>query len=196
MPFGFPDTFEIEPPKKSVWGKPGTLSENWTRPDWQLDEHKKREFGKQLALHSNPFHAACLVYIDANQAMWASVHLLSDPVVIASKVEHKTEQAEKPLDKDGFAAKVLAFAEERDIRGYYVLEGKDRLAAFRLYGEVKQFIGNKADLTINNNNTNQINEMRIVLVKPKEQEQPKTINHEPAEDIRQVLPHVKLVGAA
>jgi len=71
------------------------------------------------------------------------------------------------LDKDAFAARLLAIADEaieRNGQRHFVHEAKDRHAFLKLYAETMGFVGQKALIDASTNFTN--NEMKIVLVKP------------------------------
>jgi hypothetical protein len=76
-------------------------------------------------------------------------------------------QSPKLLDKEGLAAKLLEWADEKIIKSgqvHYANDAKDRLAFLRLYAEVMGFVGKASIDATANNFTN--NEMKVVLVKP------------------------------
>lgn len=136
------------------------------KPAWHDDEEKKKLFGIELGREPRPFIAACEVFKnDTTAALWASINWITDPVVIAAKDLYLkvVEDEENLLDKKQLSLRLLAFAEERDQSGrFYVHDGKDRLAALKLYAEVQGYIGK---LSIDNSTHNfTSNEMRIILV--------------------------------
>lgn len=165
-------------------------------PAWHNDEELKRRFGIELAKHK-PFEAGLAVFgDDTNSALWASFNWLADPLVVATRDNYtqNIELSEKLLDKDAFAAKMLKLADEKDISGrFYILEGKDRLAAYKLFAEVQGFIGKLSIDASTNTFTN--NELKITLVKPEKQEQiaPTVIEQEP--EIVALPLNLKLVGS-
>ena len=71
------------------------------------------------------------------------------------------------LDKEAFAARLLAIADEaitRNGQKHFIHEAKDRHSFLKLYAETMGFVGQKALIDASTNFTN--NEMKIVLVKP------------------------------
>jgi len=165
MPFGYSDFFTIERPTSS-W------SNSWNDAEsWKHDEALKRAFGAELLRHQKPFQAALALIADTGQALWASVHWLADPVVLASKeAAHNANAGANLLDKEALAAKLLEFANEKDpSQRFYVVEAKDRLAAYKLYAEIQGFIGNKIDINASTNTINNL--MQIKFVKPEPQEE-------------------------
>ena len=138
------------------------------KPAYQEDEGLKKAFGIELAKASNPFEAACKIFVDTSQALWASTYWLADPLVIASRdIYLETVELNKPpLDRNQLAAKVLALADEKIlINGVYrpTIEAKDRVAALKLYSEIQGFTGKvEIDNSVTNNT---LNEMTIKLVR-------------------------------
>jgi hypothetical protein len=194
MPFGKPDYFEVEPTQPSLWGS------SQPNAEWVNDENKKKEFGIELAKQENPFNAACEIFKDdTGAALWISKHWLIDPVVIAARDLYLEAKAAETnlLDKHQLAARLLKFAEEKDVsQRFYITEAKDRLAALKLYAEICGFIGaGKVEIDASTKNINN-NVMKIVLVKPDNQNDTKVI--EAVSDIEPVdnpLPiNIKLVG--
>lgn len=149
-------------------------------PSYQADEALKKAFGIELARASNAFEAACVVAEDdTSKALWISSNWICDPVVEASKDAYLKTLAlsSPPLDKEQLAAKVLALAEEKILKGGIPIpsiEAKDRIAAFKLYSEIMGYTG-KVEID-NSSKTFTHNEMTIKLVKA---ETPVTINHTP-----------------
>lgn len=188
----FPNMFEVAPVEFSTgW----TLPEAGPTPDidWQADEAKKKLFGIELSKQSgNPFLAACNVFEDASKAMWASKFWVTDPVVIGARDAYqKTVEVEcKLLDKTQFSVTVLNLAENSD------LEGRDRIAALKLYAEVQGWL-NKAVIDASTNNFTNNNEMQIVLVKATKTEEIKTVEHIPDDISDDELPiNIKLVASS
>jgi hypothetical protein len=167
-------------------------------PAYRSDEGLKRLFGVEWAKNPKPFEAALIVFgEDTNAALWVSWNWLTDPIVLASKDAYaqNTELNEKLLDKDQLAARLLQFAEEKDVSGrFYVLEGKDRLAAYKLFAEIQGFIGKLSIDASTNNFTN--NELKLTLVRAtKIEQEPEIIEQEPV--IENTLPvNIKLVSNA
>ena len=193
MPFGFADTFEIQPPNSgsrppSNWLK---VAEN---SDWQKDEARKKLFGIELTQHPTAFEAACAIFKDTTQALWVSQNWLNDPTVLASKSAYNQATNLELLDKQGLSRKLLDFAEEKDLTGrFYISEAKDRLAALKLYAEVQGYIG-KVDINPTLNNTTN-NIMKIMFVKPEHKnDNQKTIEHSIEEQPKLKLP-IKLVSS-
>ena len=151
--------------------------------DYQTDVEKKKAYGIELAKvnakdRDGYFAAACKVFEeDTSAALWVSANWLSDPIVVASRDAYAVaaKTAQPLLDKDGLAAKLLECAEEKIERNgqkFYVNEAKDRLGFLKLYAEVMGFAG-KLNIDASTSFTNQ--EMKVVLVKPDEKPETKTI---------------------
>lgn len=168
---------------------------------WQDDEEKKQQFGIELAkLPESPFNAACAVFpTNTSQALWALQNWPNDPIVMASRDLYiqAVEENTNLLDKAALAAKLLKFSDEKTSDGkFYLYEGKDRLAALKLFAEVQGFIGKvNIDASTNFNQTN--NEMKITFVEP-ENKEVKTIKPSVTiidnEDNLEILNGLKLVG--
>ncbi len=166
MPFGRQDIFQVELP--SSWGSPPEIDQPWRR-----DEALKRQFGVELSKHFKPFNAACAVFgKDTNKALWVSVNWLNDPVVIAARDTYaqEIEQETKLLDKDALAVRLLEFSEEKSPDGrFFIHESKDRLSAYKLYAEIRGYIGTKIDIDASTKLSN--NFMTIKFVKPEQEKQ-------------------------
>src|SRR5882757_2217746 len=167
---------------------------------WKDDEELKVQFGCALAQgFKNNFEAACSIFgKETNKALWASTKWLEDPIVIKAKEEYNavTAPQEELLDKISLSRKLLSFAEETiifngEIR--YAAEGKDRLAALKLYADIQGFIAKDSISTTINNSPKF---MEIKFVEPDKKEVVKTIEHE--SKIEHVLENspikLKLVG--
>lgn len=199
MPFGHPDFFKVEPPKPV---NPWANSSAWVThevkalPDgWKDDEALKRQFGIEL-VDKSPFAAACVLFKDTVQALWASHNWLADPIVIAAKADGEAKQVANLLDKNALALKLLKFAEEKDpTQRFYVVEAKDRLAAYKLYAEVQGFIG-KVDIDASTKTFNNTT-MKIVFVKPEDKQDNKIIDLPSVEEPEKprLPPNIKLVGS-
>lgn len=165
----------------------------WPTVSPRNDPEKKKLFGIALAHGLKPFEAGLKVFgSDTGSALWASQEWIADPDVVQARSEQAVKQPSKLLDKDQLAVRVLDFADERDLSGqFHINEGKDRLAAFKLYAEIMQFIG-KTDTVTNNNFTNNVMKIELVAPEEKQQEQIQTIEHEDAEILD--LPSVQLVS--
>lgn len=194
MPFGYPDTFELE-------RKPAPAMAPWAQQTVQAikpaanryDESKKQLFGIELAKgHPSPFVAACTVFKeDTGAALWASQNWINDPVVIASTDAYKKTLANQIelLDKEGLARRLLAFSEAKLPNGALANEGKDILAAYKLYAEILSF---KSEAPIINNNA--INEIKVVFVKPTSKEPEKVIEAVEEPTHIDLPPNIKLVS--
>ncbi len=190
-------TFEVKGIAFQPWAKPIGEAARSEEPAYRSNEGLKRLFGVELAKNPKAFEAALVVFgEDTNAALWASWNWLTDPLVIAAKDAYaqNTELNEKLLDKDQLAARLLQFAEEKDVSGrFYILEGKDRLAAYKLFAEIQGFIGKLSIDASTNNFTN--NELKLTLVRPEpiKQEAATIIEHEP--EIKHSLPiNLKIVS--
>lgn len=176
MPFGYPDQFSVEAPK-SNWSTKFPVvwpTEDNNKADWQTNVTLKKLFGIELSRKDNLFEAACSVYENENQALWASSNLISDPIVLAAKAEYNEREAKTLLDKTALSFKILKFAEEKDPSSrFYIVDAKERLAALALYAKIQGYTDNINIDASTINNTNNV--MKIVLVKPEEKQQ-KTID--------------------
>lgn len=186
MAFGMRDIFKALPIENG-WGTVAPKIEN--------EIEKKKLFGIELAKnHSNAFEAALSIFIeDTATSLWVSQNWLNDPEVIASRDLYANTVGVKLklLDKNQTALKLLQIAEEK-VHGRYLAEAKDRLKALELYAKICGYLN---DTLIDNSTTVTNNEMRIVLVKPQEQEEQKVINVTPVQnDIPPVS--IKLVHSA
>lgn len=169
-----PTTFEVQPLRAQ-----------------SFDDASKQAFGKALNHHKTAFEAACSVWKDTADALWASQFLANDVIVLEAKSSDNPSENLKLLDRDALAHKVLEYADETDLTGrFHTADHKDRLGYLRLYAELKGFIG-KVDIHPTINNTN--NTMKIVFVKPDNQ---KTIDTTPTIQHQEKLnlPKLKLVS--
>ncbi len=92
------------------------------------------------------------------------------------------------LDKEAFAARLLAIADEaieRNGQRHFVHEAKDRHLFLKLYAETMGFVGQKALIDASTTFTN--NEMKVILVKPDKKQETKiekpVIEHEEIKNI-------------
>jgi hypothetical protein len=190
-------SFVIEPPKPSPWVVMPTADVPRPEEAYRTDDNLKRLFGIAWAKTPKPFEAALEVFgEETNKALWASWNWLTDPLVVATKDNYaqNIELNDKLLDKDQLAARLLKFAEEKDVSGrFYICEAKDRLAAFKLYAEVQGFVGKLQIDASTNTFTN--NELKITLVKPEKIEEKVAPIIDQEQDTETVLPlNLKLVG--
>ena len=194
MPFGFPDTFSVEPPS-NAWPQ-GSM------PAFHADEAKKKEFGIALAKEQIPFNAACSICgDDTKAALWIVANWISDPVVIAAKDLYlkSVELDTTLLDKDQLGSRLLKFAEEKvKIAGkdVYISEAKDRLKALELYAEIMGFKKTTVDNSVK---TFAITKLKVVVVEPKSTTPETVIEHDdkPIQQVKDkdALPlKLKLVG--
>lgn len=129
---------------------------------WRDDPVKKRLFAQELPKHSGPFDAALVVFgADTASALWASVHWMSDPIVLAATKE--VVKINKILDKNELCHKLLNISDEKSPQGYYVIEAKDRIACLKLYAEIQGYVGKVEAATFNNFANNNL---KVVFVKP------------------------------
>ena len=149
-------------PAPSPWGTPPVAPK-----PFENDEALKKQFGVEWAKCDKPFDAACRVFeTDTSAASWIASKWLTDPVVLASKdVYLKQVKAETLLlDKDAFAAKLMELSEQ-SVNGRYILTGKERIEALKLYADVRGFLS-KDNNTFNNFNNNE--GLKVVFVKAAE----------------------------
>ncbi len=108
-------------------------------------------------------------------------HLVSyrkpDITIAPDPPKELPEASSQPLlDKDQFAARLLAIADEAIERNglrHFVHEAKDRHAFLKLYAETMGFVGQKALIDASTNFTN--NEMKVILVKPESKQETEII---------------------
>lgn len=140
------------------------------KPTIENEEEVKRNFGMALSAGKSPFDAALLATNNnTNISLWVSQHWLNDPIVLAAKELYlKTVHNSKELlDADELAATLLVMSKERDRSGnFYILEGKDRLAALALYAKIRGFDKSAAP-SINNT----FNKMVVKFVAPDKKEE-------------------------
>jgi hypothetical protein len=165
-----------------------------TAPAWQHDFEKKEAFAKLLKEGLKPFEAAIKIFMNDNgAALWVSQNWPQDELVKA--VVDKPEKSLKILDKEEVAAKVLAFAEEKDNSGrFYVNESQERLKALELYAKICGYINNGSIVippVINDNRR-----MEIVLVSPDRKEEQKQFKQIEETKIETLDLPVKLVKSS
>lgn len=173
MPFGFADTFEVQPidkPKLSPWLTAPLLFEAETNSPAVPDTHKKA-FAIEWAKYINdPFKAALVVFEhDTTSALWASRNWILDPEVNAIKDSYlkAIDGNKKLLDREETARKFLSFFDETTSSGKPAYDGKDRLTALVNYSKMMGFMEDSViKNTINNNNTIDNRKMEIVFVEP------------------------------
>ncbi len=106
-------------------------------------------------------------------------HLVSyrKPTIAPDPPKEPLEASPQPLlDKEAFAARLLAIADEAIERNglrHFVHEAKDRHAFLKLYAETMGFVGQKALIDASTNFTN--NEMKVILVKPESKQETEII---------------------
>lgn len=176
---------EINPPvpwaaAAPVWGTPVKIPTKYPNED-----EKKKLFGIYLAQNLKPFEAGLKVFgSDTAAGLWVSQNWLYDAEVLASKADYlkTSEPTNTLLDKEQLEAKVLAFVDEKDIHGRYLVDAKERLAALKLYAEIKGFSG-KVNIDASTKNfTNNVG-MIIEFVEPEPQKQQiKTIEAKPVQE--------------
>lgn len=191
MPWSFPDTFHAIP-----------LIVTANVADWKNDSELKTQFAIALGEGKNPFEAAISVFgKETNKALYASTNWINDPIVTQAKQEFAevTDIPQKALDRDQYAAKILETAEERILfngNEVYALDGKDRVAALKLYGEARGFINNKTEINNTINNSNRF--MEIKFVEPEKKDNVKIIDASPSIEPENILENspikLKLVG--
>jgi len=161
------------------------------RPDFADDEELKKAFGIALAKHQDGFKAGLEIFPDATaKALWASSNWANDATVIANRDAYlkAAKKVEKPLDKEELLSEILIAAQ-------CAYEAKDKAPLFKLYAEVAGYIGKTAEVTVNNNNTNQF--MSIKFVKPDTKEN-RIIDQAPntQSKISNSVPALKLVSGS
>lgn len=163
------------------------------KPEIPNEEEAKKAFGIELARSNRPFDAANLVFPEnVRIALWVSQNWLSDPIVNAAKdLYGETLKLNKPiLDKEQLADRVLQEAND-------LPEGKDRIAALKLYSEIAGYTGKVSIDASTKNYTH--NEMTVKLVRAEEKSS-QTIENSPIEEINEennALPiKLKLVKAS
>lgn len=155
----------LEIPDVISFAKP---SDEGFKPAIANEEEVKKAFGLALGQGKQAFEAALQACGDnTSVALYISQRWLNDPIVAASKDLYlkAVYNGEDLLDADQLAAKLLTMSAERD-RGnnFYILEGKDRLAALKLYAEVRGYTGKAAiDMSTKNITFKQIN---VRLIEP------------------------------
>lgn len=170
MNYGAMTFFEVEPLKENGWSTTPWPIPAEIIPAFNNDDEKKKAFGIELAKsHSSPFAAACEVFPDDTQAaIWVTQNWMLDPVVNAAKdlYTKAVETGGSLLDKNQLLAKILKFADEKDLQSNrYVVDAKERISALKLYAEIQGYVGKvEIDQSTNYNHTN--NEMKILLVRP------------------------------
>lgn len=179
-----------------IWQRPtGTFeierSVGISVPAYRTDFAKKQEFAKLLHSGLKPFEAAIKLFTDTSDALWVSINWPNDPVVVQTAATE--EKSLKLLDKEALAAKVLAFADEKDISDrFYVNESPERLKALELYAKIAGHIV-KENVVVPITNDNRT--MNIRLVSPEKKVDDKVIEASVIEPVKNVVPlRVKLVS--
>lgn len=184
-----PFIVEALKPTTTGWG-------NWVAPipvipEWHDDEKQKKLFGIELAKdHPSPFIAACAIFPDTSNALWASINWINDPVVVATRDIYLKVVADDTtlLDKDQFASKILKIADGRTADGRPVVPSDDLIKLLELYAKVRGFL--KPENSISNNTT--INQIKVTFVKAEERPT-KTINNKNDNVIVAPIAKIKLV---
>lgn len=203
MPFGYPDTFEVEPPLEpspSPWLKAPVLIEE--TPIIADPQDERKAFALAWAKNpAEPFAAASDLYpADTTKALWVSRNWILDPTVNALKDSYikAASESQTLLDKEQLAHRLLRTSEEKNLEGTrYLLDGKDRLKALELYAKVMGFMDDKP---VNNISNHLTNEMKIVFVEPENKEENIKIieaapeNETRSTDIEDLPFKIKLVG--
>lgn len=199
--------FEIPPIGWSTFGAPAAPVAE-VQPAFANDESKKQAFGIALArqgeiTRDSAFQAGLEIFDEqTGPALWVSHHWMNDPTAIAAYDIYlkSLKVVEKPLDKEGVAAKLLALADEKIERNgqkFYVHEAKDRIAALKAYSEVLGYTG-KVNIDNSINKSVQNNVMEIVLIKSDNQNDKKIVEKEETEndviDLDIVPLEIKLVS--
>lgn len=157
------------------------------------EDEVKRAFGIALAEGKNPFDAAlAATNNNTNLALYVSQRWLNDPIVVKAR-KNTVHNSKELLDAEELAARLLEMAEERDRNNlFYILEGKDRLAALKLYADIRGYT--KKDAIPIGGNTFIQNTMTIRLVEPEK----KAIESKPVEEVLEPINNspikLKLVG--
>lgn len=180
--FKIPDMLTLEKPSEMERLKPHIENEN----------EVKRLFGIELAKGVQAFQAALNCGQETSKALYISQHWLNDPIVVETR-KNTVHNSNDLLDAEELAVRLLEMAEERNASNtFYMLEGKDRLAALKLYADIRGYT--KKDAVIPGGNTFIQNTMTIKLVEP--ERKPLIQNEEkPVEIVDSVSPiKLKLVG--
>jgi hypothetical protein len=153
------------------------------KPDFDESDNNKIRYGQELAKGRTAFEAATAIFgIGQGVSVWVSENWPTDHVVLAAKsaaIQSSVDEI-KILDKDQLCAKVLTFVDEKytsDGVTRYTNEGKDRLAALKLYADLQGFIPKEPAINLNNNINN--NALEIVFVKPEQENNKKIIDIAP-----------------
>ena len=140
------------------WGDPQSTA----KPIFADTEANKKLYGIELAKGLTPYEASKVIFPDGQGVcVWVAQNWIADPLVIAAKDQYlqAIEVKSKNIDKEQYLAKVMEFYDATyEIGGVrrFVNEGKDRLAALKLYGEAKGYV-NKNVIEIDNSTTNNTN---------------------------------------
>lgn len=189
--------FIVEPPGWGELPKPA-------KPVFEESDVNKKLYGVELAKGLTAYEAAKAVFPEGQGVcVWVAQNWIAEPVVIAAKDEYlqAIDAKSKNLDKEQFLAKVMDFYDATyEIGGTkrYVNEGKDRLAALKLYAEAKGFV-NKNTIEIDNIKTTN-NFVGIKLVKPEPKdvtpEQSQVPNTQSKILNNEAIPQLKLVSGS
>ena len=173
------------------WPPTGSFEVLANVPAYRTDFAKKLEYGKLLKSGLKPFEAAIRLFDDTSSALWVSQNWPNDPVVAQSPPLE--EKSLKLLDKEALAAKVLAFADEKDISGrFYVNESPERLKALELYAKIAGHIV-KENVVVPITNDNRTMNIRLVSPEKKVSSDVIDVTSEPIKSADIVPMRVKLV---
>ena len=143
-----------------IWQRPSGTFSVGIEPAYRTDFAKKQQFGQLLKSGLKPFEAAIKLFEDTSAALWVSENWPNDPVVAQTAAIE--EKSLKLLDKEALAAKVLAFADEKDISGrFYINESPERLKALELYAKIAGHIV-KENVVVPITNDNRTMNIRLV----------------------------------
>lgn len=190
--------FIVAPPAAPSWGEP----QKAVKPIFEESVANKKLYGIELAKGLTAYEAAKAVFPEGQGVcVWVAQNWISEPIVIAAKDEYlqAIDTKSKILDKDQFLAKVMEFCDATyEIGGVrrFVNEGKDRLAALKLYAEAKGFV-NKNAIEIDNSKTTNNTYVGIKLVKAEPKENSVVIdapNTQSKISNSDTIPQLKLVG--
>lgn len=105
------------------------------------------QFAAAIAEGEHPYKAALAVLGETETSQALKVHKLwaRDPIVIneVSRINNILEEGDVGLSKSAFLTKLLDTHKE-------LKDGKDKIAALRLYAEVRGFLKKDEGVTVNN----------------------------------------------
>lgn len=128
--------FRVPPPvSNGGWGAPMGSH----LPPWHDDVELKKKFAARIVKGDTPYQAGMLLFNRQSEALWAVTHWERDPIVIEAR--ESVEKQVNLLDKSQLLAKLVQFANAKTQGGMPIHEGKDILAAYKLYAEIEGYIG-------------------------------------------------------